>query len=121
MKKDMINQYDKKGFRHGPWEYYYGNGQLSSKGEYKNGELHGPWEYYYDNGQLWRKQNFRNNRRYALLEYYSSNGIISFKGEFKKGKSIGLWYQKKYDKSKRRERNASWPVGRLLQQWKAMA
>ena len=44
---------------------------INQRGE--NGMPHGPWEDYYDNGQL------------------------SFKGEYKKGKSIGLWYEKRYD------------------------
>jgi len=68
-----INQYDKKGFRHGPWEDYYPNGQLASKGEYKNGKKHGVWE-----------------------EYYYSGGFY-YVGEFKKGKSIGIWYEQRYD------------------------
>jgi len=73
MKKNIINQRDKNGKRHGLWEEYYSNGIISSKGEYKNGRQHGPWERYHSNGQL------------------------SFKGEFKKGKSIGIWYEQRYN------------------------
>jgi antitoxin component YwqK of YwqJK toxin-antitoxin module len=74
MKRNLkINQYDKDGFRHGPWEDYYTNGHLFSKGEYKHSAKHGLWEYYYSCGTLWDK------------------------GEYKKSISIGLWYEEKFE------------------------
>jgi hypothetical protein len=75
MKKDMINQHNKYGIRHGMWKYYYGEkpNQLMYIGIYNNGLLHGLWEWY----------------------FYS--GLTEFKGELKKNKHIGLWYHSKYE------------------------
>ena len=70
----MINQYDKDGNTHGPWELYYSNGQTMYKGEYKNGKFHGLWELYYDNGKL------------------------VYKGEHKNDKLRGLCHQARYSK-----------------------
>ena len=39
---------------------YHSNGQLYSKGNYKNGNKEGLWEEYYKNGQLWYKGNCKN-------------------------------------------------------------
>ena len=36
----------------GPWVWYNENGQLDSKGVFKDGEREGPWVFYHDNGQL---------------------------------------------------------------------
>jgi antitoxin component YwqK of YwqJK toxin-antitoxin module len=47
-----INQYDYEGNKEGYWEYYYSNGNLESKGSYKNGDKDGYWEYYWNNGVL---------------------------------------------------------------------
>ena len=47
-----INQYDSEGRRQGYWEYYYSNGNLSSKGNYINGKNDGVWEFYWNNGNL---------------------------------------------------------------------
>ena len=46
----------KDGVLSGPYEKYYKNGQLSSKGSYRGGELHGPHESYYKDGQLMGKE-----------------------------------------------------------------
>ncbi len=40
------NQRNKDGDLDGYWEYYYANGKLSSKGNYKDGKAHGLWETY---------------------------------------------------------------------------
>ena len=40
------------GGEYGPYEVYYESGQLSEKGNYKDGELHGLYETYSESGQL---------------------------------------------------------------------
>ena len=70
----MINQRDENGNRNGHWEWYYENGQLLYKCEYRHGKVYGLWEDYWSNGQ------------------------ISYKGEYKNKKKIGLWYYSLYDK-----------------------
>ena len=36
----------RRGTKHGPFNWYYENGQLSQKGTYKDGKLEGPWVFY---------------------------------------------------------------------------
>jgi antitoxin component YwqK of YwqJK toxin-antitoxin module len=53
---ERINQYNvDTGKKEGLWVRYYDNGQLESKGKYKNGLRDGVWEYYYWNGTLERE------------------------------------------------------------------
>ena len=47
-----MNKHNEQGQKHGPWERYYSNGPLRSKGNYLNGKAHGPWEWYYPKGNL---------------------------------------------------------------------
>jgi antitoxin component YwqK of YwqJK toxin-antitoxin module len=53
-----INKINKKGHRHGYWEWYFGNGKLWFKGHYNNGNLHGHWEHYHSNGNQSCKGNY---------------------------------------------------------------
>ena len=49
------NKYNEHGQKHGYWEWYHQNGNLSYKGHYLNGEYYGYWEVYYRNGELLKK------------------------------------------------------------------
>jgi len=57
MNKDMTPK-NKEGQRHGLWEHYYSNGNLTYKGNYTNGEADGYWEFYNTNGKLESKEYF---------------------------------------------------------------
>jgi antitoxin component YwqK of YwqJK toxin-antitoxin module len=85
---NLINLYDEKGKRHGLWEEYYSNGQLSYKGNYVNGEEHGLWERYYFNGQLWYKGNYVNRKEHGYWEWYFDNGDLWCKGFFDMGNKV---------------------------------
>ena len=54
---------DDNGLKQGEWEGYYDNGELESKGNYKDGKRDGYWEDYWDNGQLESKGNFVDNKK----------------------------------------------------------
>ena len=66
----------KDGLRHGPWEIYHENGQLSSKGTWSNGELDGPFEDYYENGQLLGRSSYSNGELDGQFEDYYENGQL---------------------------------------------
>jgi antitoxin component YwqK of YwqJK toxin-antitoxin module len=85
-----INQYDiNTGKKEGIWEHYYSNGQLMSKGLYKNGERDGIWEEYWNNGNLNSKGSYKNGERDGIWkEYYYGNGQLSFKELYKDGKYV---------------------------------
>jgi len=46
-----MNEYNKEGQLHGPWEWYYENAKLECKANYVNGQRHGIYEYYYSDGK----------------------------------------------------------------------
>jgi hypothetical protein len=75
----QINQYTHDGKKTGIWEEYYSNGQLESKGSYKNGLRYGIWEEYYINGNLEFKGLYKNDELVKKLPLTESE-------EPKKGK-----------------------------------
>ncbi len=38
--------------KHGPFELFFNNGQVSCQGEFDNGKKSGEWKYFLNNGQL---------------------------------------------------------------------
>jgi len=87
-KENLINLYNEKGERHGYWEDYHSNGQLSYKGNYVDGKLHGYWEFYYSNGQLSSKKNYVDGKRHGYWEDYCSNGQLSYKCYYDMGEQV---------------------------------
>lgn len=129
---------DEKGLKQGPWEEYYLNGKLKSKGEYLNGNKYGKWEYYftsgkteqkgtydkngkvsgewnwfYDNGNLLRREEFRKGIEDGELEEYAIDGKLITKGEFFDGEKEGEWFYELNDhqevgKYRYGQRNGTW-------------
>ena len=69
---------------------YHENGQIRSKGSYKDGKQDGPWEFYDDNGQLIEKYSYKNGQvlkkssykdygKDGLWEEYDDNGQLKSK------------------------------------------
>ena len=54
----------------------YANGQLWSKGTYKDGKEDGAFEIYYENGQLERKANYKDGKLNGDWKYYNEDGTI---------------------------------------------
>jgi len=75
----------------GPYEKYYDNGQFQDKGNYKNGELDGTRERYHKNGQLLGKVNYKYGMRDGLWEIYHPNGQLEYRKNYKYGREEGLW------------------------------
>jgi len=75
----------------GVYVRYHGNGQLESKGTYKDSKKDGPWVYYHDNGQLESKVTYKNDKKNGPWVYYHKNGKLSQKGTFNDGKKDGPW------------------------------
>ena len=63
----------------GPFESYYGNGQLQIKGTYKNGVFHGPYQLYYENGQLSEDGIYKDGKLHGPYENYFSHGQLQEK------------------------------------------
>jgi antitoxin component YwqK of YwqJK toxin-antitoxin module len=99
----------------GPYESYYLNGKLESRGQFVDNETAGVWEFFYETGGLKMRGILRQNANYGLWEYYYENGQKSMEGtingrfregewktyfengqlkeigEYKANKRVGLW------------------------------
>jgi antitoxin component YwqK of YwqJK toxin-antitoxin module len=129
---------DSEGLYQGMWENYYLNGELKSKGEYKDGKKYGKWIYYFRNGKveqegfyddnglytgLWkwyfddgsllRKEEFRRGLEDGYLEEFDRSGELITKGEFFDGEKEGEWFYELNDhreegKYRYGERHGNW-------------
>jgi antitoxin component YwqK of YwqJK toxin-antitoxin module len=81
------NRVDRKGRKQGCWEYYYPNGQLSTKGSYNNDMLDGIWEFYHEDGDLYYKGSYVNGLKDGMWEYYQ-NSILRCEELYENGDLI---------------------------------
>ena len=78
----------KNGKKNGVWEWYYENGQLSTKVNYKDGEPEGFWESYHENGQLEYKGNVKDAKQDGLWEFFNKDGSLKKTETWKNGERI---------------------------------
>jgi antitoxin component YwqK of YwqJK toxin-antitoxin module len=71
-------------------ESYYKNGQLKSKGNFKDDQQDGLWRCYYDGGQLKSKVNYKDGKEDGLSDYYNKNGQLKQKANSKVDKPGGV-------------------------------
>jgi antitoxin component YwqK of YwqJK toxin-antitoxin module/Tfp pilus assembly protein PilF len=61
----------------GPWEFYYPNGKLKSKGLFDDNEQYeGEWIIYYDNGTLKEKIVYKDDKQNGTDTVWFTNGLI---------------------------------------------
>ncbi|WP_298778764.1 toxin-antitoxin system YwqK family antitoxin [uncultured Polaribacter sp.] len=70
---------------------YFKNGNISSRGEKRNGKNDGIWEYYYDNGNILCEREFKNGVDNGKYVQYFKNGKIHKIGTYKNFKKVGTW------------------------------
>ena len=66
-----MNQYNNNGEKHGPWEVYYNNGKLLSKGYYVDDLREGLWTKYWGNGSLCWRGYFKNDELIGYITFYN--------------------------------------------------
>ncbi len=75
------------------WEYFFTNNQLKQKGKYlKDEKPTGLWKWYYDDGSLLREENFRKGLEDGFLHEYTKEGKVITEGEFIDGLKEGEWF-----------------------------
>jgi antitoxin component YwqK of YwqJK toxin-antitoxin module len=104
----------KNGKKYSRWEYYFTTGKIEQKGSYdSNGQYTGEWIWYYDNGNVLRREEFRKGIEDGELAEYTIDGIVITQGEFFDGEKEGEWFYELNDhqeKGKYRysQRNGYW-------------
>lgn len=73
----QINLYNSNRKRQGCWEEYWSDGDLRTKGYYKNGKINGYWENHFCHpSELWFKGNSINGQRSGLVKWYVKKQLI---------------------------------------------
>ncbi|MES2847863.1 MAG: tetratricopeptide repeat protein [Bacteroidota bacterium] len=90
--KGMYNEAEKKS---GEWLYYYKNGQLKQKLNYKDDVEEGLTEAWYSNGNKWYAENYVAGNVEGGAETYYYNGFLKNKIEYRAGEKNGV--QKNYN------------------------
>lgn len=74
------------------WEYYFETNQLQQIGKYlKDGRPTGLWKWYYKSGKLLREESFRKGLEDGIMHEYLEDGSIITEGEFIDGLKEGEW------------------------------
>ncbi|MFQ3296992.1 MAG: antitoxin component YwqK of YwqJK toxin-antitoxin module [Polaribacter sp.] len=76
--------------RVGAWKYFYANGTLMSKENYRNGLQHGDQLVYYPDGKVTERADFKNGWLDGVSSKFSSKGILIEEITYKDGKPNGL-------------------------------
>lgn len=80
--------------RDGVWEFFHQNGQIKSKGTYKNGWSVGTWEKFAENGIKTEEMFFENKKRSGIWKYWYNNGdikkIVDYNSDIEKLHSFWL-------------------------------
>lgn len=74
-------------------EFFYPNGQISSKGTMKDGKPEGYWKTYFPNGNLKSEGNRKNFRLDSLWIFYNENGDTLQKINYLFDRKNGYFYQ----------------------------
>jgi len=82
----------KDGNRIDEWKFYFSNNNIQQEGKYlKDGKPTGQWKWYYKSGQLLRDENFRKGLEDGMMHEYLEDGTIITEGEYIDGLKEGEW------------------------------
>lgn len=70
---------------------YYITQQKYMEGKFLNGKRDSVWTAWLSNGQVWSKGGYKNGLEDGQKEVYHENGFKYYEGQFKEGKRIGKW------------------------------
>ena len=81
----------RKGRLNGDAVYYYKNGKLKWKGEYKEGNIAGKWEFWNENGMKIYEVHYDNDTLDGNFISWYSSGKVKEQGSYKLNKKSGKW------------------------------
>lgn len=87
----MMNKYNEQGQRHGPWEWYYQNGDLWYKANFENGKQNGLFEQYFDNGQIQHIGHQKDDKLFGIWRHYNRGGKLHTVRKMRKGVEVELY------------------------------
>lgn len=78
----IIGEFDNDGKRIGHWQYWYGNGNLWSECDYKEGNPHGKSIVYHENGKKQYEGSYDNNKRIGKWQFWDEKGNLIQEKDF---------------------------------------
>ncbi len=87
----------------GVWEFFYETGNLKMRGMLKQNSSFGAWEYFYESGKKSMEGSINGKQREGVWKMYYESGALHEEGEFSKSKHVGLWTTYFEDGSKKGE------------------
>lgn len=82
----------KDGKRIGEWIFYYPNNKIEQKGKYdKKGRAVDIWKWYYESGNILREENYVNGLLEGPMTEFNDSGKVITKGEYLEGLKEGPW------------------------------
>jgi antitoxin component YwqK of YwqJK toxin-antitoxin module len=70
---------------------YYKTQQKYMEGKYLNGKRDSIWTAWLSNGQVWSKGGYKNGLEEGPKVVYHETGFKYYEGQFKEGKRVGIW------------------------------
>jgi antitoxin component YwqK of YwqJK toxin-antitoxin module len=61
----------------GIWSYFYENGKMESKGNFRNDLPHGKWQWFYKNGTLKSEGYYINGMKEGAWKSFNEQGILN--------------------------------------------
>lgn len=84
-------EYAADGQRHGPWIFYFRNGQVKAKGSYRAGELDGEWIWFREGGGPLQEGAFVDGVQHGPWRRWHDTGKVLDEGTYAMGKKTGEW------------------------------
>jgi antitoxin component YwqK of YwqJK toxin-antitoxin module len=79
---------------------YFENGQIKSKGNYRDEKNVGNWTFYYENGQINKELYYKEGIIDGIVYMYYKNGKIMAKGDLKEGSGLLTFFYENGKKQK---------------------
>ena len=77
--------------QNGMYEKKHPNGQISIRGEMRDGKREGVWKSYYESGLPWSEGEYKNGVREGISITWYENGQKRYEGRYANGKQAGKW------------------------------
>ncbi len=89
----QVNQYDRKGERHGTWKKFYSNSQIRYEGTFDHGKEKGTFLFYDEksDGKPSIMKTFLENSSIAEVRFFFPSGKLKSEGKMDKKNRIGTW------------------------------
>ena len=79
---ELEENYNKDDKLDGEWIYYYENGLVKIKGNYKDGKRDGNWVWFWESAFRATEGQFKDDKQIGVWTYYYENGDFSYQDNF---------------------------------------